>query len=361
MKSEKEGKEFSRPNSRYLCVKNDERTGMEIKEIGKEGLIERISQLFGDGKDGGHAPFGGCDRASSLGGEGLTSTVLLMEGVDFDLVYFPLNCLGFKTVTSAVAGIYGSGGKACQLSLVLGISQRFQVEDVEFFMRGVSEACRLYGVDLSFFDLTSSLTGFAISATAFGVRAYDAGEKANPGELICITGDLGAAYMGLQLMVREKKAFDATIDFQPDFGGREYLLERQLKPVLPVATLDTLRAISLRPTYLSVLKSGLSDALVRLSRVSGVGCRIYEKTLPIDFQTIRMSEDFGLDPSLSALHGGEDYQFIFTILLTDKERMDALDGVTAIGFTTETSEGLSLVGRSGGTSPIRPDDYATKD
>lgn len=335
---------------------------MEIKEIGKEGLVERISKLFGEGQGGGHADFGGYGVASSLGGRGLSASVLLMEGVDFDLVYFPLNYLGFKTVTSAVAGIYGSGGKPDHLSLVLGISQRFQVEDVEFFMRGVSEACRFYGVDLSFFDLTSSLTGFAISATSFGESAYGTtGQQADPGELICVTGDLGAAYMGLQLMVREKKAFDATIDFHPDFGGREYLLERQLKPVLPVPVLEALGESRVHLTFLSVLRSGLSDALVRMSRVSGVGCRIYEKSLPIDFQTVRMSEDFGLDPSLAAMHGGEDYQFLFTVPLTDKERIDALTGVTAIGFTTETSEGLSLVGRSGGTTPIRPDDYATKD
>lgn len=334
---------------------------MEIKEIGKEGLVERISKLFEEENGGAHAAFSGYGTASSLGGRGLSASVLLMEGVDFDLVYFPLNYLGFKTVTSAVAGIYGSGGKPVHLSLVLGVSQRFQVEDVEFFMRGVSEACHFYGVNLNFFDLTSSLTGFAISATSFGESAYSAGQKASPGELICVTGDLGAAYMGLQLMVREKKAFDATIDFHPDFGGREYLLERQLKPALPVPVLKALGESRVQLSFLSVLRSGLSDALVRMSRVSGVGCRIYEKSLPIDFQTVRMSEDFGLDPSLAAMHGGEDYQFLFTVPLTDKERIDALSGVTAIGFTTETSEGLSLVGRSGGTTPIRPDNYATKD
>ena len=332
---------------------------MEIKEIGKEGLLERLRKPFVERSEPLRTTIGGPHKAAVIGKEGLSSSVLLMEGVDFDLVYFPLGYLGFKAVTSAVSGLYGDGGKAAGLSIVLAISQRFQVEDVEFFMKGVREACAFYGTELRFLDITSSLTGFAISVTAFGERGAVVTGSPKANELLCVTGDLGAAYMGLQLMVREKGAFDSTIDFQPDFGGREYILERQLKPALPVALLGQIKALELPLSSLTVLKEGLTNSLVRISQEAGIGVRIYEKAVPIDFQTARMAEDFGLDPSFAAMHGGEDFQFLFTVPVTEKEKVDALEGVTAIGFTTEASEGLTLVGRSGGATPIRPDDLTT--
>lgn len=340
---------------------------MEIKEIGKEGLLKRLYTQFrrpetlkGEDTQGGNTPgtMGGYDRALDLGGNQLSSSVMLMEGVDFDLVYFPLQALGYKTVTAAISGVTGCGGKVRALSLLLALSGRFQVEDVETFMRGVHEACTLYDVELRALDLTSSLTGFAISATAYGERILGVSEKAEVNDLICVTGDLGAAYMGLQLMIREKGAFEKSIGFEPDFGGREYILERQLMPTIPVRLLSILKDARLAPTYMRVLRRGLNDAIVHLAEESEVGCRIYEPKLPIDFQTARMAEDFGIEPTLAALHGGEDYQVLFTIPLTEREKVESIEGVRLIGFITDASEGLTLVDPSGGSTPLRQGEYA---
>ena len=332
---------------------------MEIKEIGKEGLLKRIRTSFDRPDRPGTVPPSGHRGASKFGEQGLFSSVLLMEGVDFDLVYFPLNYLGFKTVTAAAADIYGAGGIPRRLSLSLGLSGRFQVEDVEVFMKGVREACDFYRLELLSFDVTSSLTGFAISASVIGEETMAVPQQAAVNDLICVTGDLGAAFMGLQLMLREKRVFDSAPEgfAQPDFGGREYILERQLKPALPFSILESLKGSDIRPTTLAVLRDGLSDLLVRLSEGSKAGVRIYEKSLPIDVETSLMAEAFSLDPTLAAMHGGEDYQFLFTVPLTDKEKIDEIEGVTAIGFVTDASEGLTLVGRSGGAVPIRPSDY----
>ena len=335
---------------------------MEIKELGRAGLVERYKSLLGDFRHSDSKSFGRFNRAAEYLKNGLVSSVMMMEGVDFDLVYFPLNYLGFKTVTAVSADLYGSGGVPLRLSLVVAVSKRFTVEDVDFFMKGVREACTFYGIDLLFLDFTSSLTGFAIGATVFGEKkTFDIPQKAAVTDLVCVTGDLGAAYLGQRLMAREKSAFDDSIDFQPDFAGREYLLERQLKPVVPFAVIDAAKEAGVEFTSLSVLKGGLSDALYDLAKSSGVGLRIYEKTLPIDFQTQRMAEDFGLDPSTAALHGGEDYQYLFTAPLTAKERLEAVPGIRAIGFVTEESGGLKLVGRSGGETAIGPDDFTGND
>lgn len=332
---------------------------MEIAELGEFGLIRKLVEPFGQPQRSSTVIGVGDDAAVIEAREGqqvLMSTELMMEGIHFDLVYVPLKYLGFKAVTIGVSDIIAMGGTPEQIMISLGISARFRVEDMEDLMSGVREACTLYGVDLVGGDTTSSLTGLAISVTAVGqVLAGEVLRRdgARPNDLICVSGNLGAAYMGLQLLAREKDAYTGAEDFEPRFEGREYILERQMKPIARLDILRSMQSAGVRPSALIDVSDGLASDLLQLCKSSGVGCRVYEQRLPIDHETAAMSEEFGLSPTTAAMNGGEDYELLFTVPLGLKDYVDTLEDVRQIGFVTDESEGYVLVSSAGNETPIR--------
>ncbi len=331
---------------------------MDIAELGAFGLVQKITEPFRSTHDESTIVGIGDDAAvlgPSVASHTLVSTELLMEGIHFDLVYFPLRYLGFKAVTSGVSDLIAMGGTPHQILLSLGLSQRFQVEDVSAIMAGVAEACEFYHVDLVGGDTTPSLTGLTISVTAIG--SVGEGEAilrstARKGDLLCVTGNLGAAYMGLQLLVREKVAYDGTADFKPDFEGREYILQRQMRPIARLDILRELDRVGLRPGAMIDVTDGLASDLLQLCKSSGVGCRVYEQRIPIDHETVGMAEDFGLDPTMCALNGGEDFELLFTAPLSSKELLDTLPDVSQIGFVTDAGDGCRLVSSGGSETDI---------
>lgn len=331
---------------------------MEIAQLGEFGLIDRITQPFASHKNSSTILGVGDDAAIIKYPDTertLVSTELLMEGIHFDLIYFPLQYLGFKAVTAAVSDIIAMGGTPQQILISLALSHRFQVQDVDMIMAGVREASELYGVDLIGGDTTSSLTGLAISVTAIGSVAEGEELKRNgaqQNDLICVTGNLGAAYMGLQLLVREKVAFDGTPDFEPDFSGREYILQRQMKPIARIDVLRQLQAAGLKPTAMIDITDGLASDLIQICRSSKVGARIYEQRVPIDHETVGMADDFGLSATTAAMNGGEDFELLFTIPLGFKDMIDAIPDVHQIGFVVAEEDGLRLVSSGGSETTI---------
>ncbi|MDD4459029.1 MAG: thiamine-phosphate kinase, partial [Proteiniphilum sp.] len=303
----------------------------EIATLGEFGLIERLT--------GDITPLQGStvkgigDDAAILNYAGrrtLVTTDLLLEGIHFDLVYVPLKHLGYKAAVVNFSDIYAMNGRPEQITVSLGISKRFSVEELETFYSGVRLACEAYGVDIVGGDTTSSLTGFTISITCIGSVAEDAEvcrDGAKVSDLIYVSGDLGASYMGLQLLEREKAAWDGSGDFQPDFAGREYLLERQLKPEARKDVVEALAAQGILPTAMIDLSDGLSSDLLHICKQSKVGCQVYEERLPIDYQTAVMAETFNMNVTTVALNGGEDYELLFTVPLHLHEKMKEIKGV----------------------------------
>ena len=286
----------------------------------------------------------------------LVTTDLLLEGVHFDLTYVPLKHLGYKSAVVNFSDIYAMNGRPRQITVSLGISKRFCVEDLEQLYDGIRLACDIYGVDLVGGDTSASMTGLTISITCIGEGergkvVYRDG--AHETDLICVSGDLGAAYMGLQLLEREKSVFRGEKDFQPDFAGKEYLLERQLKPEARKDIIEALDRAGIVPTAMMDVSDGLSSELLHISRASHVGCRVYEDRIPIDYQTAVMAEQFNMNLVTAALNGGEDYELLFTVPLTDHDKVEAIEGVKVIGHITREELGNYLVGRDGGEVTLR--------
>jgi thiamine-monophosphate kinase len=329
----------------------------EIHTLGEFGLIHRLTEritlknpstLKGVGDDAAILDYG--DRRV------LVTTDLLLEGIHFDLTYVPLKHLGYKTATVNFSDIYAMNGRPKQLTVSIGLSGRFCVEDVEELYGGLLLACEIYGVDLIGGDTSASRTGLMLSATCIGEG--EAGKitcrsGARETDLICVSGDLGAAYMGLQLLEREKAVFRGERDFAPDFAGREYLLERQLKPEARKDIVEALAAAGIIPTAMMDISDGLSSELIHLTRQSQTGCRIYEERIPIDYQTAVMAEQFNLNLVTAALNGGEDYELLFTVPLPYHAQMEAMQGVKVIGHITGVEEGNCLVGRNGEEISLR--------
>lgn len=286
----------------------------------------------------------------------LVTTDLLLEGVHFDLTYVPLKHLGYKSAVVNFSDIYAMNGRPRQITVSLGISKRFCVEDLEQLYDGIRLACEIYGVDLVGGDTSASMTGLTISITCIGEGergkvVYRDG--AHETDLICVSGDLGAAYMGLQLLEREKSVFRGEKDFQPDFAGKEYLLERQLKPEARKDIIEALDRAGIVPTAMMDVSDGLSSELLHISKASHVGCRVYEDRIPIDYQTAVMAEQFNMNLVTAALNGGEDYELLFTVPLTDHDKVEAIEGVKVIGHITREELGNYLVGRDGGEVTLR--------
>jgi thiamine-monophosphate kinase len=288
--------------------------------------------------------------------EVLVTTDLLLEGIHFDLVYTPLKHLGYKAAIVNFSDIYAMNGQPKQITVSLGISQRFSVEDLEQIYEGISTACQLYGVDLVGGDTSASLTGLTISITCIGEGAkgkivYRNGAKTN--DLICVSGDLGSAYMGLQLLEREKIVFEADPGTQPDFEGKDYILQRQLKPEARKDIIQKLAEKEIIPTAMMDISDGLSSELMHICSQSNTGCRIYEDKLPINIQAAMMAEELNISIVTAILNGGEDYELLFTASLEDYEKIVTLEGVGIIGHMTKPELGLHLIGREGEEIELR--------
>lgn len=325
----------------------------EISTLGEFGLIEYITKSI-EIKNASTLKGVGDDAAVLWYGDKkvLVSTDLLMEGIDFDLMYFPLKHLGYKAAVAGFSDIYAMNGTPRQLTVSLGLSQRFTVEDVEDFYSGVYLACNEYGVDVVGGDTSASLTGFTVSVTCIGEGeegkiVYRKGAKDT--DLICVSGDLGAAYMGLQLLEREKALFAESGDkhFQPDFSGKEYILERQLKPEARKDIVRLLEENAIVPTSMIDITDGLSSELKHICKQSGVGCRIFEDRIPLDYQTASMAEQFNMNVTTVAMNGGNDYELLFTVPLHEHEKVSKIEGIHVIGHITKEDYGLFLETRDG--------------
>ena len=323
----------------------------EIATLGEFGLIKRLTEniqiqnpesQYGIGDDAAVLEYGEQQT--------LVTTDLLMEGVHFDLVYTPLKHLGYKSAIVNFSDIYAMNGTPKQITVSLAVSKRFCIEDLEQFYEGLKLACQVHGVDIVGGDTTSSVTGLAISITCIGVAqkekiVYRNGAKET--DLICVSGDLGAAYMGLQLLEREKAVFEGQKEAQPDFAGKEYLLERQLKPEARKDIVEALAKEGILPTSMIDISDGLSSELMHICSQSHTGCRIYEDRIPIDYQTAVMAEELNMNVTTCALNGGEDYELLFTVPLTSHDKVAAMKGVKVIGHITKPELGLGLITRDG--------------
>ena len=325
----------------------------EIATLGEFGLIRHLTE--GIELKNESSKYGVGDDAAVLSypadREVLMTTDLLLEGVHFDLTYVPLKHLGYKSAVVNFSDIYAMNGTPRQITVSLGLSKRFSVEDMEALYAGIRLACEEYGVDIVGGDTTSSLTGLTISITCIGdvergKAVYRNG--AHETDLVCVSGDLGAAYMGLQLLEREKLALkDADGDVQPDFAGREYLLERQLKPEARRDVIQKLREAGVQPTAMMDISDGLSSELLHICTQSKVGCRIYEEHIPLDYQTAVMAEELNMNVTTCALNGGEDYELLFTVPIADHEKVSQMEGVKLIGHITKPELGCALITRDG--------------
>lgn len=334
----------------------------EISAIGKYGLIERLVSPFSPvNKNTVH---GVGDDAAVIARSSkeytLLSSDMLLEGIHFDLIYFPLKHLGYKAVVVGINDIYAMNGRPEQVTVCLGLSAKFGVEDVEQIYEGIRTACEEYGVDLVGGDTTASLTGLAISVTAVGVVekknvVYRSGAKVN--DIICITGDLGAAYMGLKLLEREKRAFEGHSDPTPKFGGYKYLLERQLKPYARKDIAGAMREIGLVPTSMIDLSAGLASDLISICKSSGCGARIYLEKIPIAKQTYAFAEELNADPVVAAFNGGDDHELMFTLPVTMREQVMRLGGIDIIGHITAQNTGVMLVTPDGNDIAITAQGY----
>ncbi len=333
----------------------------EINELGEFGLIDRLTRDFPLRNASSIKGVG--DDAAVLAFESdkeiLVTTDLLLEGIHFDVRYVPLKHLGYKAAIVNFSDIYAMMGQPRQITVSIGVSARFTVEHLDAIYSGIKLACERYGVDLVGGDTSASVSGLVISITCIGEAPK--GEAvlrsgAKPTDLICVSGDLGAAYMGLQLLERENRiAAQAGKDekFQPDFAGKEYILERQLKPEARKDIVEELRNAGIKPTSMMDVSDGLSSELLHLSHNSKVGVRVYEDKIPIDYQTALMAEEFNMNLVTAALNGGEDYELLFTMPLTDHEKVEKLKGVTVIGYTTQPDLGAALVTRDGAEIPLK--------
>lgn len=329
----------------------------EISTLGEFGLIRHLTDRLEIKNNSTIKGVG--DDAAILNYEDkqiLVTTDLLLEGIHFDLTYVPLKHLGYKSAVVNFSDIYAMNGQPKQITVSLGISKRFSVEDLEEFYAGLKLACDVYNVDIIGGDTSASLTGLCISITCIGEgEKYKIvlRSKAKETDLICVSGDLGAAYMGLQLLEREKRVFQGEKDFTPDFTGKEYLLERQLKPEARKDIIEILKNKGIVPTSMMDISDGLSSELLHIAKESNVGCRIYEERIPIDYQTAVMAEQFNMNLVTAALNGGEDYELLFTVPLTEHDKVSEIKGIKIIGHITKPELGNYLVGRNGGEVELK--------
>jgi thiamine-monophosphate kinase len=336
---------------------NPESGHTPIGKLGKFGLINHLAETVKLTNRKTVSGIGDDAAVIDSGNElTLVSTDLFLEGIHFNLMYSPLKHLGYKAVIRGISDIFAMNGIPGQILVGLGISSRFSVEQVDEIYEGMNLACQKYNIDLAGGDTTSSYTGLTISITAIGTAKKEdiiSRNGAKPNDVICVTGDFGAAYMGLQLLERERKLFEKEKDVQPDLSGYEYAIGRQLKPEFPADVLNELRNKNIKPTSMIDVSDGLASDLIHICRLSGTGCRIFSEKIPIDYDTSRLSEEFNLDPVVPALNGGEDYELLFTVPLASFENVSKMDKVHVIGHMTEAESGYYLIGSGGSEIAIK--------
>ena len=331
----------------------------EIATLGEFGLIRPLTESIELKNESSRYGIG--DDAAVLSypadKEVLVTTDLLLEGVHFDLTYVPLKHLGYKSAVVNFSDIYAMNGTPRQITVSLGLSKRFSVEDMEELYAGIRLACEEYGVDIVGGDTSSSYTGLTISITCIGEGekgkvVYRNGAKET--DLICVSGDLGAAYMGLQLLEREKSVLKGgDKDLQPDFAGKEYLLERQLKPEARRDIIQKLAKEGIQPTSMMDVSDGLSSEVLHICHDSGLGCNIYEEKIPIDYQTFKMAEELNMNATVCALSGGEDYELLFTAPLDAYDKLITMEEISIIGHTCAKSEGYNLITKDGNSFELK--------
>ncbi len=319
-----------------------------IKHLTKNFEINQASTLIGIGDDAAVLDFG----SKKI----VVSTDLLVEGVHFDLAYMPLKHLGYKAVVANVSDICAMNAKATQITVSVAVSNRFPLEALEELFAGITLASREYNVDVIGGDTTSSQKGLIISITAIGEGdteelTYRNGAKQT--DLLVVTGDIGAAYMGLQVLEREKQVFQVNPNSQPDLEAYTYLIERQLRPEARKDVRTLLHALEIKPTSMIDISDGLSSEIMHLCKQSGVGCNLYEDKLPLDPQLINVCEEFNIDSTTVAINGGEDYELLFTIAMEDFEKIKGNPNFTIIGHMTQESEGIHLVTRANTKIPLK--------
>jgi len=328
--------------------KNQQRTS--IAQLGEFGLIDHLTQQFkisqpstlkGIGDDAAVLDF----AAKKV----VVSTDLLIEGVHFDLAYMPLKHLGYKAVSVNISDICAMNAKPTQITVSIAVSNRFPLEALEELYAGIALAAKVYNIDVIGGDTTSSQKGLLISITALGEANEDEivyRNGANPSDLLVVSGDIGAAYMGLQVLEREKQVFLVNPNNQPDLDNYTYLIERQLKPEARVDVRELLEKLEIKPTSMIDISDGLSSEIMHLCKQSNVGCNLYEDKLPLDPQLINVCEEFNIDSTTVAINGGEDYELLFTIKMEDYDKLKGNPNFTVIGHMTQESEGIHLVTRA---------------
>lgn len=351
---------------------------MNISEIGEFGLIDRIagrqnnsnaSTVLGIGDDAAVIRY-------AEGMDTLVTTELFMEGVHFDLTYVSMLHLGYKTAMATISDIFAMNGTPSQLTVAIALSKRFAVEDVDLFYVGVRKACEKWNVDVVGGDTTSSFTGLAVSMTCLGYAPKGdtvCRSGAKDTDLICVSGNLGAAYMGVQILEREKSVYYQQIQdiqkkykdketqrrhiealqFAPEFSGKEYLIERQLQPEARGDVLQLLRSAGVMPTSMTDISDGLASELLHICKASDCGCRIFENQIPIDYQTAVAAEEFNMNLTTCALNGGDDYELLFTVPIGDLSKVEHLEGIRLIGHITKKEFGAILVTRDDNEFPLK--------
>ena len=335
--------------------KNQQRTS--LSQLGEFGLIDHLTKNF-DVKQTSTLKSIGDDAAVLDFGskKAVVSTDLLIEGVHFDLAYMPLRHLGYKAVVVNVSDICAMNAKATQITVSVAVSNRFPLEALEELFDGIALAAKFYNVDVVGGDTTSSQKGLILSITALGEADPEAivyRNGAQVSDLLVVTGDLGCAYMGLQVLEREKQVFQVNPNNQPDLDGYSYLIERQLKPEARHDIKELLEKLELHPTSMIDISDGLSSEIIHLCKQSKVGCNLYEEKIPVDPQFINVCEEFNIDSTTVAINGGEDYELLFTIKMEDFDKIKGNPNFTVIGHMVQESEGIHLISRANTKIPLK--------
>ena len=338
-------------------LENKDQSRTSIAQLGEFGLIEHLTKHFTISQESTLKSIGDDAAVLDFAAEkAVVSTDLLIEGVHFDLAYMPLKHLGYKAVVANISDICAMNATPTQITVSVAVSNRFPLEALEELFEGITLASKIYNIDVIGGDTTSSQKGLIISITAIGTVKLDAvayRNGAQVGDLLVVTGDIGAAYMGLQVLEREKQVFQVNPNNQPDLEAYTYLIERQLKPEARTDIKDLLEKLEVQPTSMIDISDGLSSEVLHICKQSGVGCNLYEEKIPVDPQLINVCEEFDLDITTIALSGGEDYELLFTINMNDYDKIKANPNLTVIGHMTEAKEGNHLITRIGTKIPLK--------
>ncbi len=345
----------NRCNHKINMFENQEKTNIE--SLGEFGLIDYLTKNIKISQKSTVKGVG--DDAAVLDFKGkkvLVSTDMLLEGIHFDLAYTPLKHLGYKAIQVNLSDIYAMNGIASQVTVSIGISSKFPLEAVEELYEGIYLACEKYNIDLIGGDTSSSKQGLVISVTSLGYAdendiVYRNG--AEEGDLICVSGDLGGAYTGLQLLEREKLIYLENPNIQPDLEGKDYIVERQLKPEARKDIIELLKDIEVKPTAMIDVSDGLASEILHICKQSNKGCNLYEDKIPLDPMTYETAREFNLDPTVCALSGGEDYELLFTVKQADYDKIKFKMDITIIGYITEPSSGCNLITKTGNSHPLK--------